>query len=101
MEARTKFCPHCGTPVYKDAIACTECGRSLRNDYEYGGLKGGPRNKWIALFLCLFTGFGHKFYEGDIVMGIVYIFTAGLFGIGWLFDIITLSCIEGDTYYVG
>lgn len=44
------------------------------------------------LLLCLFLGgFGvHKFYRGKIGMGFVYLFTGGLFGIGWLIDVISL-----------
>lgn len=49
-------------------------------------------NKWVALILCLFFGYfgAHKFYEGKSKMGVLYIFTMGLFGIGWLVDIIIL-----------
>ena len=50
------------------------------------------KNKWIAWFLCLFLGFWgvHKFYEGKNGEGILYLFTFGLFGIGWLADIFIL-----------
>ena len=35
------------------------------------------KSKWISFFLCLFLGvFGaHKFYEGRVLLGILYIFT--------------------------
>lgn len=51
-------------------------------------------NKWVALLLCLLLGpFGaHKFYEGKNVMGVIYLFTVGLFGIGWVIDIFALLC---------
>ena len=50
------------------------------------------KNKWVAFLLCLFFGFFgvHKFYEGKILLGIVYIFTGGLFGIGVLIDLVIL-----------
>lgn len=50
------------------------------------------KNKWVAFFLCLFLGvFGaHKFYEGKTKMGVLYLFTLGLFGIGWLVDLIMI-----------
>ena len=53
---------------------------------------GNPKNKWLALLLCLFLGVigGHKFYEGKAGMGILYFFTAGLFGIGVIVDLIVL-----------
>ena len=58
------------------------------------------KNKWVSFFLCLFLGFvgAHKFYEGRILLGIVYLFTAGLFGIGILFDLITLL-FKPNPYY--
>ncbi len=51
---------------------------------------GNPKNKWIALTLCIFLGaFGaHYFYEGKAGKGFLYLFTMGLFGIGWIIDII-------------
>ena len=63
------------------------------------GLK--PKNKWVSLLLCLFLGFvgAHKFYEGKIGLGIAYIFTGGLCGIGVIVDFIQLL-FKPDTYYV-
>lgn len=58
-----------------------------------------PKNKWVSLLLCLFTVFGHKFYEGRVGMGVLYLFTVGLFGIGWLIDIFTLLA-KPNPYYV-
>ncbi|MCI9246979.1 MAG: TM2 domain-containing protein [Clostridia bacterium] len=59
------------------------------------------KNKWIALLLCFFFGIigVHKFYEGKILLGIVYIFTGGLFGIGVLIDFISLL-FKPNPYYV-
>lgn len=50
------------------------------------------KSKWISFFLCLFFGvFGaHKFYEGRILLGVLYIFTAGILGVGVLIDLISL-----------
>lgn len=52
--------------------------------------KASKSNDWLLFFLCLFLGyFGvHKFAEGKVGMGILYIFTVGLFYIGWFVDII-------------
>jgi DNA polymerase-3 subunit epsilon len=57
------------------------------------------KNKWISLLLCIFTICGHKFYEGKIGMGILYLCTIGLFGVGWIVDIIRLAC-KPNPYYI-
>ncbi len=59
------------------------------------------KNKWVAFFLCLFFGeLGiHKFYEGKILLGIIYLCTVGLFGVGWIIDIFILL-FKPNPYYV-
>lgn len=51
-----------------------------------------PKSKWLDFFLALFLGsLGiHKFYEGKIFSGILYLFTFGLFCIGWIADVILI-----------
>ena len=58
-------------------------------------------DKNVALLLCIFLGYfgAHKFYEGKTGMGILYIFTLGLFSIGWIADIITIA-LKPNPYYV-
>ena len=50
------------------------------------------RSRLIALFLCIFLGpIGvHRFYIGKVGTGVLYLFTGGLFVIGWLFDILRI-----------
>ena len=114
-ETNTKFCKYCGAKIPTDAVLCTSCGRQVEEikqtqspnivinnsnananvNANVNGVVGGRlKNKWVAFFLCLFLGFigAHKFYEGKIGMGILYIFTCGLFGIGWLIDLISILC---------
>lgn len=52
------------------------------------------KNKWTSFALCLLLGYfgAHKFYEGKIGTGFLYLFTFGLFGVGWIVDTITLLC---------
>ncbi len=117
-QTKTKFCKHCGEKISEDAVICTECGRQVEelkqnqpnvvinntntntNTIQNPNFVGGkPKNKWISFFLCLFTVCGHKFYEGKIGMGIIYLFTGGLLGIGWGIDIISLL-FKPNPYYV-
>lgn len=53
-----------------------------------------PINPTVELCLCLFLGWmgAHKFYAGRTGMGILYLLTFGLFGIGWIVDIIKVIC---------
>ena len=59
------------------------------------------RDKWVAFFLCLFLDFlgAHKFYEGKTGMGILYLCTGGLCGIGAIVDLIILI-FKPNPYYV-
>lgn len=51
---------------------------------------GGNGMPWVKLIICFFFGFFgvHKFMEKKIGMGILYLFTMGLFGFGWIYDCI-------------
>lgn len=125
-QANTKFCKHCGTLIPEDAVLCTHCGRQVeelkgssaqpqvvinnantnsnvnQNTNTIVGTAGGnAKNKWVAFALCLFAGWlgAHKFYEGKIVLGILYLFTAGLFGFGVLIDLIIILT-KPNPYYV-
>ena len=119
----TKFCKECGQKIAKKAVVCPHCGCQIEEINQ--GAQAAPqivinnsnqnqqnqsmnvaptmraRNKWTALLLCFFIGvFGaHKFYEGKTGMGIVYLFTGGLCGIGVIIDFIALLC-KPNPYYV-
>jgi len=45
---------------------------------------------WLMLTFLGLLGF-HRFYMGKIATGILYLFTAGLFGFGYLYDFLTLN----------
>ena len=114
-----KFCKFCGSKIPMDAVLCVHCGRQVEelkqaqmpnitinnaNTNTNANINGGfgvPRNKWVAFFLCLFLGWlgAHKFYEYKPIMGILYLFTLGGFGIGWLLDTI-IHLFKPNPYYV-
>ena len=116
----TKFCEFCGNKVAIDAVICPKCGKQLEklkteedkqnpqviinntNNNTVSAPVGSKKcDKWVALLLCIFLGFlgGHKFYEGKVGMGILYIFTGGLFCIGLIVDLIVILC-KPNPYYV-
>lgn len=123
-EVKTKFCRHCGAKIPEAAVICTACGcqvEEMKGAHEQPSIvinnantnsnvntnqngvmfMATAKNKWVAFLLCVCLGFfgAHKFYEGKIGMGILYLFTGGLFTIGWFIDCIVLLC-KPNPYYV-
>lgn len=117
----TKFCKYCGEKIPYDTVICNKCGRQVEelksnskdsiivnNNVSTNATAIASsstrynrchKNKWILLALCIFTVCGHKFYEEKIGIGILYLFTGGIFGIGYIIDIITLL-FKPNPYYV-
>ena len=121
VQQETKFCKECGQKIAKKAVICPHCGCQVEdtlstatpqivinnsNQNQNVNTNAAPlgarlRRKWISFFLCLFLGYcgAHKFYEGNFGMGILFLFTFGLFGFGWFFN--TLSLLgKPDPYFV-
>jgi TM2 domain-containing membrane protein YozV len=65
-------------------------GMSRSADRRYND---GPVDYNLAWILLTFLGvFGvHRFYMGKIITGLVYLLTLGLFGLGILYDFLTLN----------
>ena len=124
MHGETKFCKECGQKIAKKAVICPLCGCQVeemkteaaaapqivinnsntnqnQNVNVAAGIFGRQRNKWVSLLLCVFFGYfgAHKFYEGKGGIGILYLFTFGLFGIGVFFDFFTIL-FKPNPYYV-
>ena len=60
--------------------------------------KHSSKNKGTCLILCIFFGYfgAHYFYVGRTGMGLLYLFTLGLFSIGWIIDIFRIC--SGNFY---
>ena len=123
----TKFCKECGQKIAKKAVICPHCGCQIEemksesaapqivinNSNQNQNTNNNTnvntaipigarlRNKWVARALCIFAGYfgAHKFYEGRIGSGIIYMFTGGLFFIGVFFDFLKLLG-KPNPYYV-
>ena len=120
------FCQKCGNQIDDNATSCPGCGTITKaaepqqspagqpvinivntntnantNTNNNAGGAGNPKNKWVAFALCLLLGYfgAHKFYDGKAGMGILYIFTFGLFGIGIIIDLISILS-RPNPYYV-
>ncbi len=80
--------------IYNRMVSESEAERFLDMDsvVNYGERAPGEKNKWVAFFLCLFLGFlgAHRFYEGKIATGILYLCTLGLGGIGVIVDLVKI-----------
>ena len=95
------YCRNCGSGLHTDAKFCGNCGApvepvttSFEKTTTYTAHTSAPSGEkhsaQTMLLICVFLGtLGvHKFVEGEILMGFVYLFTGGLFSIGWVIDII-------------
>lgn len=109
-----RFCPVCGMdslnprPVYDQKQTYTNNAAAAAAAAGFAnipsGRRPGARNKWVTLGLTIGLGVigVHCFYEGRIVKGLVYLFTGGLGGIGYIIDIVraAIRCASTtDEYY--
>jgi len=104
-----KYCKFCGHMIHAEAALCPHCGRQVEyiegampvfapppqvgavgnvinanaaGNGVYSEPAGVRKDKWVAVVLCLFLGLvgAHRFYEGKIGTGILYLCT---FWTGW------------------
>lgn len=110
------ICSHCGRQVEElkreapqqqpQQIVINNTNSNVNTNNNTAAVNGAmvgmnPKNKWVALILAIVLGFvgAHKFYEGKFMMGVLYIFTGGLFFIGVILDILALLT-KPNPYYV-
>lgn len=104
-------CPHCGWENPHGNHHCGSCGAALPVNGFYQQPYSSytpcpspispmpispvsPSHRWVAFVLCFFFGILgiHRFYVGKVGTGLLYLFTGGLCGIGWLIDLIMTAC---------
>lgn len=96
------FCQKCGTEMVDGK--CPKCGNEVvqtqdvtQNSGAYNPVGEGPfqrKSKVTAAILCclgfIFVAGIHRFYTGKIGTGVLWLLTAGLFGIGTIVDLISI-----------
>lgn len=88
-----KYCSQCGAQLVDEAVVCPQCGCPVQPQRSVDP-NASPKSRLIALLLCVFVGgLGiHRFYVGKIGTGVLWLLTAGCFGIGALVDLIMIAC---------
>ena len=87
-------CPSCGSTSF---VTVEEAPPQSRPPAEPEPLytpiaEEAPKNRWIALGLCLVGGYAglHRFYVGKIGTGVLYLLTFGGFFFGTLADFFSI-----------
>ncbi|MHA1516420.1 MAG: NINE protein [Candidatus Heimdallarchaeaceae archaeon] len=106
------FCPNCGTSLEQGVKFCANCGKQIQEPTQQQPVQQlmqqqqqvvvvqqpmqqqppSPHSRGVALILCIFLGYLglHRFYVGNVGMGIVYLFTLGIFGFGPFIDFFSI-----------
>lgn len=87
------YCRGCGKAIHAQAATCPKCGAP-----QYAGARlqsaTGGKDRVTAALLAFFLGGigGHKFYLGQIGLGLLYLFFC------WTFIPMIVALIEGIVY---
>ncbi len=102
LDAGVITCPRCAEPLDRGGQqASASCAPPVPPAYAAPGHAGAaydpydsPKSRLVMLLLCIFVGVPgiHRFYAGRFITGIIWLCTFSLFGIGWLYDLIIITC---------
>ena len=104
------ICPSCGVPTQNyisqqqaqsQSVATMPpiiINNSNTNTNVNQNVNGGfisPKSKMVTLILCIFLGvLGiHRLYVGKIGSGLLYMFTGGIFFLGWIYDMLKILSV--------
>lgn len=91
---RPRYCPKCGHELLSVGDYCSQCGLPIPPDERlYEEPDASPRSRLVALVLCALLGYlgVHRFYVGKIGTGMLWLCTGGMFGIGYVVDLILIA----------
>ncbi len=107
LGAAAIMCPHCGAgteryrkdqekaaqqPAINIVNNNANTNSNVNTNVRFRCSLSVQKKQMDGVFLCLFAGFlgVHRFYVGKTGSGILFFFTVGLFGIGWIVDLIAI-----------
>ena len=93
-RVRPRFCPRCGHELLRVGSYCSQCALPIpEEERQYEDYGVSPRSRTVALILCALLGYlgVHRFYVGKIGSGLIWLCTGGLFGIGWVIDLVVIA----------
>jgi hypothetical protein len=82
MPRSAPYCPGCGALVHSSASGARPIEYEEVSDYS----------RLLALLLCIFLGYigAHRFYVGRLWTGVLWLLTGGLFGAGYVLDLVAI-----------
>ena len=98
LEPGDRFCPSCGarvtvrpsqpTPPPPERVVVEQI-HHVYHEIPVPGPTFSPYNRWVALALCVLLGYigAHRFYVRKYGTGVLWFFTGGVCGIGWIVDL--------------